>query len=147
MSRSFAWTRWSGLAAVWGGVLGAAGSILAAAAYYNLDWNRADAPGWAQAVQALLVKAADLRRSGPGGPGVWAGFPAGLPASVGGSVGPGSLLPGAQPDNPRAGFRLALIGLILMAFGSLADYWTGPAGAFDPRARQRGLDVQLRGGL
>jgi hypothetical protein len=132
MSRSFAWTRWSGLAAVWGGVLGAAGSILATAAYYNLEVYRAIAPGWSQAVQPLLVKALTFADPAQVYQAYGRVFPLVFLLLLAGLLGLEADCLARGQNAPRTGFRMALIGLILMAFGSLADYWTGPAGPLIP---------------
>ena len=134
MSRSFAWTRWSGLAAVWGGVLGAAGSILATAAYYNLDWNQADAPGWARALQAPLARVLTFADPAQVVQAYGRVFPLVFLLLLAGLLGLEACCLERSQKTPRAGFRLVMIGLILMAFGSLADYWTGPAGPFTPAA-------------
>ena len=120
------WLRYSGLAAVWGGVLGAADSILLAAAFYNHDWSRPAARVgrprsfhcWARplifappetvyrtygrillVVQVLLLLGA-----------------VGLEACV------------VLRSGKRSGwgFKLVVAGLVMSLLGNLADYWISP---------------------
>lgn len=124
------WVRIAGLAAVWGGVLGVVNSFLAAAAYYNFDWSRVDAPGWAPGLVASLPALFDfappnqvyqtygrlflpvfvLLLAGVVGFEICCLLRSGR--SVGGVSG-------------RWGFRLMVAGLAMSVVGNLSDYWFG----------------------
>lgn len=136
MSRPIAWTRWSGLAAVWGGVLGAAASILTAAAYYNLDATRGAgrAPGWVRSVQPLLAPLLNFTVPDQAAQAYGRVFPLVFLLLLAGLLGLEAGCLARDPKAPRAGFRVAMIGLVLMALGSLADTWIGPAGPDLPSA-------------
>lgn len=119
------WLRLAGLAAVWGGVLGIANALLAAAAYYNHDWSRAAAPAWATALVSGLPVAFEFdtpaRVYQTYGRLLLPVFILLLVGAIGMQI--FCLLRGRiQPD---VGFRLLAAGLVLGLVGNLADYWLG----------------------
>lgn len=120
------WLRYSGLAALWGGVLGAADSILLAAAFYNHDWSRAAAPGWASALISLLGQAFNFAP------------PETVYRTYGrillvvqvllllGAVGLEACVVLRSGKRSGWGFKLVVAGLVMSLVGNLADYWFSP---------------------
>lgn len=119
---------YAGLAAAWGGVLGAAGSLFAAAAYYNHPWSTAGAPGWT----ALLIQAGGGAFTFAEPAVVYQTYgrvllPAYLLILVGALGLQACCLLGAESALHSWGYRLTLIGLVMSIAGNLADYWLGSA--------------------
>ncbi len=123
------WLKYSGLSAMWGGVLGVASAVLTAAAYYNQVWSQASAPRWADALIAWLPSA--LQFDAPRQVYLAYGrlFLLVYVLLLAGALGLQvcCLLRGA--GRPGWGFRLVAAGLAMGLVGNLADYWLGTQAA------------------
>lgn len=120
------WLRYSGLAAVWGGVLGVADSLLLAAAFYNHAWSQAAAPTWASGLVGLLGQAFTFAP------------PETVYRTYGrillivqvllllGAVGLEACVVLRSGKRSGWGFRLVVAGLVMSLLGNLADYWIDP---------------------
>ena len=120
------WLRFSGLAAVWGGVLGAAVSLLASAAYYNHDWSRGEAPAWTRAFIRLLGDAFSYASAQEVYHTYGRAFLPALLLILLGVLGLQACCLLRSGKHAGWGYRLVVAGLVMGLLGNLADYWFGP---------------------
>jgi hypothetical protein len=120
------WLRFSGLAALWGGVLGAVDSILLAAAFYNHAWSQESAPGWAHGLVGLVGQAFSFAQPEV----VYRTYGRILLVAqvlfLLGAVGLEACVVLRSGKRGGWGFRLVVAGLVMSILGNLADYWISP---------------------
>ncbi len=120
------WLRYSGLAAMWGGVLAAGDALFAAAAYYNQSWSAPLAPGWARALTRLLEGAFTFASPEEVYRTYGRAFLPALLLLLAGALGLQACCLLSSGRAAGWGYRLTVAGLLLGIFGNLADYWLGP---------------------
>jgi len=107
-------------------VLGAADSILLAAAFYNHAWSQESAPGWARGLVGLLGQAFTFAPAET----VYRTYGRILLVAqilfLLGAVGLEACVVLRSGKRSGWGFRLVVAGLVMSLLGNLADYWISP---------------------